>query len=456
MALSHLRPLRGRTLAVLAAVAVLSGGAARALVHPNGGGGGGPITQANLWVDTSGGTCTRSSSPAAYSDAAACGSLDAAYQAASCDDTVLVKGGTYGSGDVFYDAGKTTCTSSTRVKLNVASGETVTTPGIAADGAQHLYVSGEQGAWTMTGNTDGIDVIASSGIWNSCGAPFKSARDVVFDHITAHEFTVICNVVPDDGNFDHITVQNSDLGNTNSCNGQEDIGNLTHTDTITFKNNWIHDLTQTGCSGPHSDCVQLQGDNTNTVFDGNVWANCFDDGLFIKGDFGNINGVTVQNDTYGAGSGGLTDKAIAAGCNAGTNSDIIVRNVTVKDTAIGAGGCGNVPNCRFTSNLLGTGADISTGNGSNCTVDYNAYLASGPSTIDPSDPFLVAGTNATYNAVPNWVSPTGTPPDFHIGAGSSGIIGTGSPNAGDFAPLDLDGTSRPLGAVSDAGADEKG
>jgi hypothetical protein len=50
---------------------------------------------ANLWVDTNGGTCTRSASPVSYSDAAACSSFDKAWDAASAGDTILVRNGTY-------------------------------------------------------------------------------------------------------------------------------------------------------------------------------------------------------------------------------------------------------------------------------------------------------------------------------------------------------------------------
>lgn len=53
-------------------------------------------TTANLWVDTNGGSCTRQSTPGAYNDAQACGSLAAAYNAATGGDTVMVKTGTYG------------------------------------------------------------------------------------------------------------------------------------------------------------------------------------------------------------------------------------------------------------------------------------------------------------------------------------------------------------------------
>jgi hypothetical protein len=51
---------------------------------------------ADLWVDTDGGTCTRSAG-SAYSDAGACSSLQNAYNAANDGDTVRVKTGTYGA-----------------------------------------------------------------------------------------------------------------------------------------------------------------------------------------------------------------------------------------------------------------------------------------------------------------------------------------------------------------------
>jgi hypothetical protein len=50
---------------------------------------------ANLWVDTNGGTCTRSATPVAYNDSVACGSFDAAWDAASAGDTIRVKAATY-------------------------------------------------------------------------------------------------------------------------------------------------------------------------------------------------------------------------------------------------------------------------------------------------------------------------------------------------------------------------
>ena len=51
---------------------------------------------ANLWVDGGTGSCTRSATAVPYNRASACGTFDAAYQAASDGDLVLVVDGTYG------------------------------------------------------------------------------------------------------------------------------------------------------------------------------------------------------------------------------------------------------------------------------------------------------------------------------------------------------------------------
>ncbi len=51
---------------------------------------------ANVWVNSTGGSCTRSSSAAAYSQAASCGSFAAAYSVANGGDTIRIKAGTYG------------------------------------------------------------------------------------------------------------------------------------------------------------------------------------------------------------------------------------------------------------------------------------------------------------------------------------------------------------------------
>jgi hypothetical protein len=50
---------------------------------------------ANVWIDESGGRCRRSAEPATHEDAAACGSLSEAYDAAELGDTVRLTEGEY-------------------------------------------------------------------------------------------------------------------------------------------------------------------------------------------------------------------------------------------------------------------------------------------------------------------------------------------------------------------------
>lgn len=83
----------------LGAIAVVAIGAG-SLVAINPGGivsEGGEAKTANLWVDTNGGTCTRSATFAEYSDAKACSSFSTALAAASSGDKVLVRNGSYGA-----------------------------------------------------------------------------------------------------------------------------------------------------------------------------------------------------------------------------------------------------------------------------------------------------------------------------------------------------------------------
>lgn len=53
-----------------------------------------PVGTANVWVDTTGGTCVRST-PTDYVDATACNTFDAACEVAATGDTIRIKNGTY-------------------------------------------------------------------------------------------------------------------------------------------------------------------------------------------------------------------------------------------------------------------------------------------------------------------------------------------------------------------------
>jgi hypothetical protein len=90
--------MRPRLFLLLAAAVAA---AAAAWILTTGGGEGAPAT-ANLWVDGNGGACTRESA-AAYRDEAACGSVDAAWDAARPGDTIRVRAGRYGAQSITGD-----------------------------------------------------------------------------------------------------------------------------------------------------------------------------------------------------------------------------------------------------------------------------------------------------------------------------------------------------------------
>ncbi len=60
-----------------------------------GSGGGGGVGSANIWVDTSGGTCNDSTSLVSYTDSGACATLQAAVATAEPGDTINIKAGDY-------------------------------------------------------------------------------------------------------------------------------------------------------------------------------------------------------------------------------------------------------------------------------------------------------------------------------------------------------------------------
>lgn len=66
---------------------------------------------ANLWIDTSGGSCTRTPGVgAAYADASACASMQAAVAACTPSDTIRMVAGTYGSQSITTDRTSPGCT----------------------------------------------------------------------------------------------------------------------------------------------------------------------------------------------------------------------------------------------------------------------------------------------------------------------------------------------------------
>ena len=157
--------------ATVIATAVASVAVATTVVV-TGGGGGGDV--ANLWVDTNGGTCTRQGTAGAYSDAGACSSFDAAWDAATAGDQIRVKAGTYGSQTITGDkASETTIT-----------GEDGVTTGPLSLGANHTHITNVT-ADSGSGHDTGLDV----GGDNVTATDFNAVGDFVVANIVGSDFT---------------------------------------------------------------------------------------------------------------------------------------------------------------------------------------------------------------------------------------------------------------------------
>lgn len=250
------RNLRNRTLAALATVAVLTGGVVGSRVILDGGGGE-PGT-ANLWVDTNGGSCTRQSTPGDYIDAQACSSLNVAYQAASTNDLILIKGGTYGDQTIASRALGT-------VTMRPAATETAIFDGSIVINTANLVLEG--------GGTTGQQETNRLYVYGEQAPASGTTIDVDNDGIIIEDVH-IRNFFWWDG-ADNVTVRYSEIGpsdfggNGNLCG---DLFSSNAVDGAVIEYNLVHDNLGTGCGEAHIDAFDLN--MTNAEIRGNrIWWN---------------------------------------------------------------------------------------------------------------------------------------------------------------------------------------
>jgi hypothetical protein len=119
--------------------ALIPGGPGGSVVPPGDG-------EANLWVDSTGGTCTRQSPAGAYSDAAACSSFGVAYQAAASGDLVLIRPGGYGS----QTLNVATPNKTSAVTFEPETEDTVTVTSLAILAADWVHIKGINNTTTQS------------------------------------------------------------------------------------------------------------------------------------------------------------------------------------------------------------------------------------------------------------------------------------------------------------------
>jgi hypothetical protein len=403
---------------------------------------------ANLFVDANGGTCTRSSSPATYNDAAACASLNSAYQAASLGDTVIVKGGTYTSQTILENAAKASTSDLADVVFQPAASEAVVVRGI------------DSGTGDGSGGTNGADHMTFRGFkmdhdGNRCD--FRLRPDT-YD-ITI-EGTDVCSVAIIQAS--NITIKNNTLG---PCYGNELYGACTNNrmesgSNISWINNTFTEYTRPFTSNPpegwHWECMAAWPVD-NLVIRGNRFERCATVTLALYSEPGasscsyTWSGVTVESNIF--------DRPTDIDNNYASSGQPAVQ---IKDGA-------NLSNFMFRQNSYAPGTGVlwdsgfgcaktnfkeigDVGNGLGCGNGVShTYNMMGGLCNSGDDSNNVAFTNPFVNN-----ALLGNGGDLHLAGAIGSTAADNKVPAAFCAPIDIDGEHRPADTNCDAGADERG
>jgi hypothetical protein len=368
---------------------------------------------ANLWVDASGGTCSRQATPGAYQDAQACSSISAAFSAASAGDTIVIKNGSYGSQSLSGSAKSSAVTFYAETYQSVLVGGL----SISVDKVNVYGVSG-----SGTGNSRGSLDLTSAG------------TGVLVDGFRGSSIWI---------SGDHITVQNGEFGNNNTdlVNSELDLVKVWNASSyITFKNNIFHDHHQKSSSNDttyHNDIIQFYPGGSNITIDGNIFYNGPTSNIQAGG--GALNNWIVQNNYFGD----PVDGGNMLAWGQATMGSLIFRNNVI------GGSIGFINN--ESGGTINISGNIYLSSVSACTVQgspsggYNVFPASGG---------VTCGSNARRCA-PTWLNgtPAGTNNyDIRLAPSDTCAIDHGNPSS--YPSTDFYGNARYAGSAPDAGAYE--
>ena len=381
-----------------------------------------PAGTAQLWVDTTGGSCVRRPSPQRWSDAEAC-SWNQAYQAAQTGDVIRVKGGNYG--DV-------------RIGPNRPS---IGPPGVTfrtADGERAIVDEFENG---IRGGPDGGDNLTFVGPVTA-----RTFRSDQTSNVSVRSWTVDCGGCSGIQTFhversEHFTVRDSNIGNNRNAPLVWVSGN-----DLTFENNLIHDADLTRGSGAHTECMYAW-DVTGLTLKRNHFYHCAVMDVFITGS-GVANGGFVENNvfekpwtSYEGSSNGLAFHFRNGGPPSPDPSNWDFRyntfvgplSVTTEENPVGAGGMRVVGNVFLSRAPCGH---------ANATYRNNAFVGS------------PCGANSITHGLPTYLTgftATGERGDYSLRAGSV-LRDRGDPR--NYPQLDRSGRARFIGPGPDLGAFE--
>lgn len=263
-----------------------------------------PAGTANLWVDSSGGSCTYHAAPASYVDSEACSpsNFDAIYAKAACGDTVKIKAEVL-SDITMSGSPKTGCSSN--VEFIPADGETVTISGsIDIDGPSYMtfkdIAAQSPGSGSITSFCNGITESPSRILMNTNESRTSvDSNHITFDHLTGFKKFGFYGWIED------ITVRNSTFGP--ACDNQPQINTYDGSTNevqrprrVTIENNIFHDFARSSSSS-HTECLQILS-SADTIVRDNVMYNCAGTAA-IGVTNGPHQNLLIENNTLQVGTG---------------------------------------------------------------------------------------------------------------------------------------------------------